>query len=125
MRSESPTFALTWSGFHVIDERSPLRRATPKLSRAQNLMIIAIGLDETLVQTIRARHAYEVDDMGRKIFRRRDDDATRWTGSDRLDQVPRPGIPLALCPPYSALPLPAGLFICQRASATRSICAFI
>jgi hypothetical protein len=46
-------------------------------------------------------------------------------GGDRLQQVPRPGSQLAFRPPYSALPLPAGLFICQRASATRSICAFI
>jgi inward rectifier potassium channel len=30
MCSESPTFVLTWNGFHVIDERSPLRHATPE-----------------------------------------------------------------------------------------------
>ena len=59
-RAHSPLFTLTWSVMHVIDERSPLKGASPRLLVAEEaqLIVTIVGLDETLSQTIHARHVY-------------------------------------------------------------------
>ena len=59
-RSRTPIFSLSWTVMHPIDVESPLRDATPESLSAQGARIIVTltGLDETLSQTIHARHAY-------------------------------------------------------------------
>jgi inward rectifier potassium channel len=69
-RSDSAMFAITWTVFHTIDESSPLHGATrPSLDADKiGLVVTMIGLDETLSQTVHARHAWNAEDI---VFDRR------------------------------------------------------
>lgn len=60
VRSQTPIFALTWTVMHQIDESSPLYGATPEslLEVNSEIVVILTGLDETVSQTIHARHSY-------------------------------------------------------------------
>jgi inward rectifier potassium channel len=64
-RSRSPLFSLTWTVMHVIDEASPLHGATPEVLAASGAAVIVtiIGIDETMAQTIHARHTYRAQDV--------------------------------------------------------------
>ncbi|MCS6812297.1 MAG: ion channel [Cyanobacteria bacterium] len=65
-RSRSPVFALTWTVMHTIDESSPLwGMSVESLVNDNDLTIIVTmtGIDETLSQTIHARHAYLARDI--------------------------------------------------------------
>ncbi|VEP13765.1 Inward rectifier potassium channel Kirbac3.1 [Hyella patelloides LEGE 07179] len=65
LRSESPSFALSWLVMHPIDQSSPLWGETPE-SLAQcdaSILIILTGLDETFSSTIHARYIYKVSDL--------------------------------------------------------------
>jgi inward rectifier potassium channel len=65
MRSQSPSFRLSWTVMHPIDERSPLygKAAASLLDTDLEIIIILTGLDETFAQTIHARHAYNTYDF--------------------------------------------------------------
>src|SRR5208337_2543265 len=58
-------FALSWTVVHFITESSPLRGATPESLSAERAEIIVsmTGLDETISQTVYARHSYGVADI--------------------------------------------------------------
>ncbi len=60
VRSESPIFALSWTVMHAIDESSPLYQLTAKdLIECQAEIVITLtGIDETVSQTIHARHSF-------------------------------------------------------------------
>ncbi|MBD2772996.1 ion channel [Iningainema tapete] len=60
VRKHSPLFALTWTVMHTIDESSPLYGLTPEMMLEDNMEIVVTftGLDETVSQTIHARHSY-------------------------------------------------------------------
>jgi inward rectifier potassium channel len=60
VRSEHPLFVLGWNILHVIDESSPLHRATAASLEAQHATInlTLSGTDETTGQVLMARHAY-------------------------------------------------------------------
>ncbi|WP_414588128.1 ion channel [Scytonema sp. PCC 10023] len=60
VRSQSPLFALTWTVMHPIDESSPLYGVTPEAMVEDDMEIVVTltGLDETVTQTIHARHSY-------------------------------------------------------------------
>ncbi|MDF5722623.1 MAG: ion channel [Rhizonema sp. PD37] len=60
IRSQSPLFALTWTVMHPIDENSPLYAITPEKMFEDNMEILVTftGLDETVGQTIHARHSF-------------------------------------------------------------------
>ncbi|NER19948.1 MAG: ATP-sensitive inward rectifier potassium channel 10 [Symploca sp. SIO1C2] len=60
VRSQTPSFSLTWTIMHHIDENSPLYGETLESLMAVNseLVVILTGLDETVSQTIHARHSY-------------------------------------------------------------------
>ncbi|MDF5731445.1 MAG: ion channel [Rhizonema sp. PD38] len=60
IRSQSPLFALTWTVMHPIDENSPLYAVTPEKMFEDNMEILVTftGLDETVAQTIHARHSF-------------------------------------------------------------------
>ena len=65
LRSESPSFALSWLVMHPIDESSPLWGDTPEtLAQCDaSILIILTGLDETFSTTIHARYIYKVSDL--------------------------------------------------------------
>jgi inward rectifier potassium channel len=64
-RARSPLFMLSWSVMHVIDDESPLSGATADSIAAEGgeLIVTIVGLDETLAQTIHARHLYRTRDI--------------------------------------------------------------
>ncbi|MEZ2239886.1 ion channel [Microcoleus sp.] len=65
VRSQSPIFALTWTVMHVIDENSPLYKLSAKdLSEQQAEIVITLtGIDETVSQTIHARHSFVASEI--------------------------------------------------------------
>jgi inward rectifier potassium channel len=65
VRSESPVFALSWLVMHEINEDSPLYGVTSQQMIDEEMEIIAIftGLDETVSQTIHARHSYIPEEL--------------------------------------------------------------
>ena len=80
VRSHVPLMQLTWTVMHPIDENSPLFGVTnEKLEEMEAEIIVSlVGLDETLSQTIHARHSYVSDEIMCDAFfadvlKRRDD----------------------------------------------------
>lgn len=65
MRSQSPIFALTWTVMHAIDENSPLYKLTAKdlVEQQAEIVITLTGLDETVSQTIHARHSFVASEI--------------------------------------------------------------
>jgi inward rectifier potassium channel len=65
VRPRSPLFALSWTVMHRIDEESPFYGQTPEsLSAMQaELIVLLSGTDETLADTIFARHSYKPHQM--------------------------------------------------------------
>jgi inward rectifier potassium channel len=64
VRGDSPLFALSWSVMHIIDENSPLYGFTLQkmLEDEMEILVIFTGIDETVSQTIHARHSYIPDE---------------------------------------------------------------
>ncbi len=64
-RRDTPSFAYSWTVMHPITSESPLfSRSVADLAAADaEFVVILTGLDETLSQTIHARHVYRVDDI--------------------------------------------------------------
>lgn len=64
-RRHNPTFVLTWTVMHPIDDSSPLKNANVDSLRAQAAEIVASisGLDESFGQTIYARKNYPAQDV--------------------------------------------------------------
>lgn len=60
IRSQNPSFLLSWTAMHQIDQSSPLYGATPEILFGQeaSIIITLMGIDETVSQTIHARHTY-------------------------------------------------------------------
>ncbi|NJM72467.1 MAG: ATP-sensitive inward rectifier potassium channel 10 [Scytonema sp. RU_4_4] len=60
LRSHSPLFALSWTIMHPINESSPLYGVSPEemLEDDMEVLVTLTGLDETVSQTIHARHSY-------------------------------------------------------------------
>ncbi|MEW6496138.1 MAG: ion channel [Cyanobacteriota bacterium] len=65
IRSQTRIFALSWMVMHVIDENSPLYGETPEsLAEMETDMIVTLtGIDETVSQTVHARHYYITDEI--------------------------------------------------------------
>ena len=64
-RSHTPILSLTFTMMHVIDSDSPLYGATLEQLKADmaELLVTVTGIDETMSQTIHARHSYLPDEM--------------------------------------------------------------
>lgn len=65
LRSQTPSFTLSWTAMHALDPNSPLYAATTESLR-QSRATIAVslnGLDETVSQTMHARHNYAPQDI--------------------------------------------------------------
>jgi inward rectifier potassium channel len=80
VRNHVPLMQLTWTVMHALDEHSPLHNVTQKdLEDMEAEVIVSLrGLDETLSQTIHARHSYIADEIicnafFEDILNRRDD----------------------------------------------------
>jgi len=65
IRSQSRSFALTWTVMHPVDESSPLYGETPEsMAQAQaDIAVTLTGLDETVSQTVHARHYYLAEEI--------------------------------------------------------------
>lgn len=61
--SETPTFTLSWTAMHPINQHSPLYGSTPEaLAKDRVFLIVSLsGVDETVAQTIHARHSYTAE----------------------------------------------------------------
>lgn len=70
VRNQTRNFSLTWTVMHQIDESSPLYGMTPEsLAQSQtDIVITLIGFDETVSQTVHARHYYITEEI---LFDRR------------------------------------------------------
>lgn len=64
-RSHTPFFALSWSAMHPIDPDSPLYHETPESLANSNaeILVTLTGTDETVSQSIHARHSYPVQNI--------------------------------------------------------------
>ncbi len=62
-RSHNPTFALTWTVMHPIDDGSPLKGVTDESLKEREAEIVAtlFGMDESFSQMVHARHGYTAD----------------------------------------------------------------
>jgi inward rectifier potassium channel len=60
VRSDVPLLQLTWTLLHLVDENSPLYGLTQEqmAENGDEVIVALVGLDETLMQTIHARHSY-------------------------------------------------------------------
>ena len=64
-RNRTPSFVLTWTAMHPIDEQSPLYGISQEsLLQAKATFSVSLsGIDETVNQTIYARHIYAAQDI--------------------------------------------------------------
>lgn len=65
VRSHSPLFALSWTVMHMIDENSPFYGVTAEMMVEEEMEIIVTltGIDETVAQSIHARHSYDAREI--------------------------------------------------------------
>jgi len=65
LRSENPSFVLSWTVLHVIDEASPLHGKTAKELAEQDAFFIlnVTGQDDTSMQTVQSRETYGAADL--------------------------------------------------------------
>ena len=65
IRSETPTFSLTWTVMHPIDEASPLNGNLERIFSQEDtrLVVTLTGLDETVAQTVHAHRYYYPRDI--------------------------------------------------------------
>jgi inward rectifier potassium channel len=65
LRSENPTFALSWTLFHTIDEQSPLiGQDEDTLTGSQmNFVVSVVGFDDASGQIVRARDVFAAQDL--------------------------------------------------------------
>jgi inward rectifier potassium channel len=64
-RDRHAFLSMTWLVIHPIDDRSPLRDATPDSLRRDGVTVIVsmVGIDEGLSQTVHAHHTYSPEDI--------------------------------------------------------------
>lgn len=65
LRPRTPSFTLTWTVMHPIDEASPLYGATAEsLEQTKATLIVTLtGIDDTVAQALHARHTYGAVDI--------------------------------------------------------------
>ncbi len=65
LRPKTPSFSLSWSAMHPIDQNSPLYGSTPEsLQQMRAAIVVSLsGLDETVAQVLHARHTYAAQDI--------------------------------------------------------------
>lgn len=65
IRQQTPSFTLTWSAMHVIDQSSPLYgMSAESLIQTNSTIVVSVsGIDETVAQVVHARHQYSARDI--------------------------------------------------------------
>ncbi|MBW4675783.1 MAG: ATP-sensitive inward rectifier potassium channel 10 [Desmonostoc geniculatum HA4340-LM1] len=65
LRHQTPSFSLSWSVVHIIDEFSPLYGMTGEsLIQTNSMLIVSLsGIDETVSQVVHARHSYSAKEI--------------------------------------------------------------
>jgi len=65
LRSQTPSFALTWTAIHPIDTESPLQGQTAdSLVQLKAQIVVSLGgIDETVTQAVHARHLYQAQEI--------------------------------------------------------------
>lgn len=65
LRHRTPSFTLSWTAMHPIDESSPLYGATDESLRQAKATLVASlsGMDQTVAQIIHARHTYTMEEI--------------------------------------------------------------
>jgi inward rectifier potassium channel len=66
VRKQTQFFRLSWTATHLVDESSPFYGpdALEKLRAVKTEIYLSLtGLDETIAQTVHARHSYTLDDI--------------------------------------------------------------
>jgi inward rectifier potassium channel len=65
LRDRHPSFFLSWTALHPIDQNSPLYGlSTDDLMRTSAMLLVSLsGIDQTVMQAIHARHTYYADDL--------------------------------------------------------------
>jgi inward rectifier potassium channel len=65
LRSQTPSFTLSWLALHPIDESSPLygMSAESLVQTNTNIVISVSGIDEAVAQVVHARHQYTAHDI--------------------------------------------------------------
>src|SRR5262249_22633364 len=65
VRERSPAVSRSWNVFHRIDEGSKLYGATPESLKKEEteLIVTIIGIDDTSLQPVHARHRYIDDEI--------------------------------------------------------------
>lgn len=65
LRSQTPSFALTWTAIHPIDAESPLQGQTAEsLAQLKAQIVVSLsGIDETVTQAVHARHLYQAQEI--------------------------------------------------------------
>ena len=65
LRDRNPSFFLTWTALHSIDQNSPLYGLTSEqLKRTTATILVSLsGIDQTVSQAIHTRHTYYADDI--------------------------------------------------------------
>jgi len=64
-RQRNPLFTLSWTVMHPIDDGSPLHGIDPDFLASEDATVVVnlMGTDETLSQTVFARHSYRADEI--------------------------------------------------------------
>lgn len=70
VRDHIPLLRLTWTLMHPIDEESPFYGLTDRQLKesADEIFVTITGIDETLADTIHARHSYFADEIIHDVF---------------------------------------------------------
>ncbi|MFB2770742.1 ion channel [Pelatocladus sp. BLCC-F211] len=65
IRSQTPSFTLSWTAMHPIDESSPLYGMTPEsLAATKSAIVVSLsGIDETVIQVLHARQTYAAHEI--------------------------------------------------------------
>lgn len=65
LRHKTPSFGLSWTAMHPIDEHSPFYGATEEsLSQTRAMLAVSLtGIDETVYQMIYARHTFAAQEI--------------------------------------------------------------
>ncbi|PMB24517.1 ATP-sensitive inward rectifier potassium channel 10, partial [Fischerella thermalis CCMEE 5319] len=65
LRNQTPSFTLSWTAMHPIDELSPLYGMTPEslVSTKTSIVVSLSGIDETVAQVLHARQTYAAHEI--------------------------------------------------------------
>ena len=65
IRSHTPVFFMSWTGMHIIDEKSPLYNLNAKDMEEKNVRVVVsmTGIDDWTAQSVHANYSYNFSDI--------------------------------------------------------------